>query len=387
MVNHVCVRRSLVKVSDERPICKRQSGPKRISEPSCAGVSAIFAVVDTPLHNRLDRASLVHRLDRDQRERTTLSLYRYAKVDNPDFLRDHLFATWQPLGVLGRIYVSGEGINAQLSVPTEHFGDFRNSLEAIDWLQGVRLNIAIEGDDKSFLKLIIKVRDKIVADGLDDDGFDVTDCGKHVSAEEFNALAEQPDTVVVDMRNHYESEVGHFRGAILPAAETFRDEIREVEDLLADRKDQNIVLYCTGGIRCEKASAYLKHKGFPNVHQLEGGIIEYVRQVKEHGLNNRFRGVNFVFDERMAERVSDDVVAECHHCGTACDTMVNCANPACNVLMVQCPGCAESMAGTCGSECQEFLTLPEEEQKTRRSGLRPEHRTLRQPGSARQAED
>ena len=348
---------------------------------------AIFAVVDKPLHNRLDRASLVNRLDQDGRERTTLSLYRYAKVDNPEFFRDHLFSTWQPLGVLGRIYVSGEGINAQLSLPTEAMNAFQHSLDAIDWLRGVRLNIAIDGDDKSFLKLIIKVRDKIVADGLDDDSFDVTDCGKHVSAGEFNALAQEPDTVVVDMRNHYESEVGHFKGAILPAAETFRDEIREVEDLLADRRDKNIVLYCTGGIRCEKASAYLKHKGFPNVHQLEGGIIEYVRQVKEQGLDNRFRGVNFVFDERLAERVSDDVVAECHHCGTACDTMVNCTNPACNVLMVQCPACADAMTGTCSTDCQEFIALPEEEQKQRRAGVKSPCRTLRQPDSARRAAD
>ena len=112
---------------------------------------------------------------------------------------------------------------------------------------------------------------------------------------------------------------------------------REVEALLDDKRDENIVLYCTGGIRCEKASAYLKHKGFPNVHQLEGGIIEYVRQVRTQGLDNQFQGVNFVFDERMAERVSEDVVAECHQCGTACDHVTNCANAACNVLMVQCP--------------------------------------------------
>ena len=252
------------------------------------------------MHNLLDRDSLVNKLDQESRERTTLSLYRYAKVANAQFLRDHLFATWQPLGVLGRIYVSSEGINAQLSLPTAHLEDFRQSCTNIDWLGGVRLNIAIEGDPKSFLKLIIKVRDKIVADGLDDDTFDVTDCGKHVSAKEFNALSNQDDTIVVDMRNHYESEVGHFKGAILPAAETFRDEIQEVEDLLSDRKEKNIVLYCTGGIRCEKASAYLKHKGFPNVHQFEGGIIEYTRQVKSEGLNNHFKGVNFVFDERMA---------------------------------------------------------------------------------------
>lgn len=338
------------------------------------------------LHNRMDRNSLEQQLERDGRARTTLSLYRYGHVANPDFFRDHLFSVWQPLGVLGRIYVSGEGINAQLSLPTENLDAFRTTLDHIDWLRGVRLNIAIEGDDKSFLKLIIKVRDKIVADGLDDDAFDATDCGVHVSASEFNTLAQDPDTIVVDMRNHYESEVGHFKGAILPAAETFRDEIREVEDLLEAQRDQNIVLYCTGGIRCEKASAYLKHKGFPNVHQLEGGIIEYVRQVKEQGLENRFRGVNFVFDERLAERVSDDVVATCHHCGTACDAITNCVNAACNVLMVQCPSCAEQMTGTCSPECKAFVALPPDEQKTRRSGTRPERRTFHAPEAARRAD-
>jgi len=342
--------------------------------------------VERALHNRLDRTSLEHQLEQDGRERTTLSLYRYGHVANPPFFRDHLFSVWQPLGVLGRIYVSGEGINAQLSLPTEELEAFRQTLDHINWLKGVRLNIAIEGDDKSFLKLIIKVRDKIVADGLDDGAFDVTDCGVHVSAAEFNQLAQSPDTVVVDMRNHYESEVGHFKGAILPASETFRDEIREVEDLLDAQRDQNIVLYCTGGIRCEKASAYLKHKGFPNVHQLEGGIIEYVRQVKEQGLENRFRGVNFVFDERLAERVSDDVVATCHHCGTACDAITNCVNAACNVLMVQCPDCAEKLTGTCSSECQDFVALPPDAQKAQRSGTRPQRRTLRAPDSARRAE-
>ncbi len=296
---------------------------------SYATVRAIFVTVEKEsLHNRWDKNTLLEQLEQDGRPRTTLSLYRYAKVANPVFLRNHLFSVWEPLGVRGRIYVSAEGINAQLSFPTEHLRAFRSTLEDIDWLRGIRLNIAIEGDDKSFLKLIIKVRDKIVADGLDDASFDVTDCGRHVSADEFNALASQPDTVIVDMRNHYESEVGHFKGAVLPASGTFRDEIKEVEQLLEDKKGENILLYCTGGIRCEKASAYLKHKGFPHVHQLEGGIIEYVRQVREQGLENQFRGVNFVFDERMAERVSDDVVAECHQCGTACDTVVNCANAA-----------------------------------------------------------
>ena len=351
-----------------------------------AAVRRIFAVVERPLHNRLDRNTLERKLEREGRERTTLSLYRYAHIGNPQFFRDHLFSVWQPLGVLGRIYVSAEGINAQLSLPTAHMDAFQQSLDDVDWLRGIRLNIAIEGDNKSFLKLIVKVRDKIVADGLDDSTFDVTDCGKHVSAAEFNALAQAPDTVVVDMRNHYESEVGHFKGAILPAAETFREEIREVEDLLDDQRDRNIVLYCTGGIRCEKASAYLKHKGFPNVHQLEGGIIEYVRQVKEQGLDNRFRGVNFVFDERLAERVSEDIVSECHHCGAPNDTVTNCANAACNVLMVQCPQCADAMNGTCSTDCADFMALPSDQQKAKRSGNRPTRRTLRAPNTARKAD-
>ena len=347
---------------------------------------AIFVAVSKHhLHNKWDKETLLNNLEQDGRPRTTLSFYRYAKVANPDFLRNHLFSVWSTMGVLGRIYVSNEGINAQLSLPTEELEAFRGALENIDWLRNTRLNIAIEGNDKSFLKLIIKVRDKIVADGLNDDGFDVTDCGQHVSAEEFNALASQPDTVIVDMRNHYESEVGHFKGAVLPASETFRDEIKEVEALLEEKRNENIVLYCTGGIRCEKASAYLKHKGFPNVHQLEGGIIEYARQVKTQGLDNQFKGVNFVFDERMAERISDDVVAECHQCGTACDHMTNCANAACNVLMVQCPACADTMNNTCGSACKGFVALPSEVQKAQRQGTRPERRTLRQPLKARTA--
>jgi len=194
------------------------------------------------LHNKWDKETLLNKLEQDGRPRTTLSFYRYAKVANPDFLRNHLFSAWSAVGVLGRIYVSYEGINAQLSLPSEEFEAFRSTLEDIDWLRNTRLNIAIEGNDKSFLKLIIKVRDKIVADGLNDGGFDVTDCGQHVSAEEFNALASQPDTVIVDMRNHYESEVGHFKGAVLPASETFRDEIKEVESLLEEKRDENIVL-------------------------------------------------------------------------------------------------------------------------------------------------
>jgi UPF0176 protein len=249
----------------------------------------------------------------------------------------------EPLGVLGRIYVSSEGINAQVSVPDEQFTLFKEQLDSIDFLRDLRLNRAIEDKPVSFYKLAIKIRSKIVADGISDPNFDVTNSGRHLKAEEFNLLTDRDDVVVVDMRNHYESEVGHFENAILPDVDTFREQLPVVEDLLSEKKETPVVMYCTGGIRCEKASAYLKYRGFKEVYQLEGGIIEYSRRVNQLGLKNKFRGKNFVFDNRLGERITTDVIAECHICGTACDDHTNCANPACNLLLIMCPSCVEKL--------------------------------------------
>ena len=242
-------------------------------------------------------------------------------------------------------------------------------MDSISFLKGVRLNIAIEQDNKSFLKLKIKVRDKIVADGLNDAAFDVTDSGTHLKAKDFNSLIAQDDTILVDMRNHYESEIGHFDGAITPDVDTFRDSLPIIaEDIKEHKQSKNLVMYCTGGIRCEKASAYFKHKGFKNVYQLEGGIIEYVRQIKEENLENKFKGKNFVFDHRRSERVSEDVISKCHQCGKPCDTHVNCANEACHLLFIQCQSCKEQLESCCTIECQKINSLPFEEQKELRKG-------------------
>jgi len=321
------------------------------------------------LYNTLSAKQRAALIDAAGDERLTLSFYTYAHIGNPQVLRDHLFISWNALDVLGRIYVAHEGVNAQLSVPAPKFDAFKAHLDSIDFLNGIRLNIAIEQDNKSFLKLKVKVRSKIVADGLNDDTFDVTNKGVHVNAAEFNALTNQNDTIVVDMRNHYESEIGHFEGAITPDVDTFRDSLPIIEeDLSKHKEDKNLVMYCTGGIRCEKASAYFKHKGFKNVYQLEGGIIEYARQVKDQGLENKFIGKNFVFDERRSEAISEDVIARCHQCGTPCDTHVNCANEACHLLFIQCPSCAEKFDNCCSSVCAEIVALPEAEQKALRKG-------------------
>ncbi|NRA93763.1 MAG: rhodanese-related sulfurtransferase, partial [Psychroserpens sp.] len=178
-----------------------------------------------------------------------------------------------------------------------------------------------------------------------------------------------PNTVLVDMRNHYESEIGHFKNAITPDVDTFRESLDLIEqDLKAHKEDKNLVMYCTGGIRCEKASAYYKHKGFKKVFQLEGGIINYVRQVNDKQLENKFIGKNFVFDQRRSERISEDVIAKCHQCGSPADTHTNCANEACHLLFIQCEECKKKMDNCCSSKCQEIIKLPYEEQKALRKG-------------------
>ena len=321
------------------------------------------------LHNKINNDELKQQLLASDEKRVTLSFYQYAHIDNPKSFRNQIYVDWSALGVFGRIYIAREGVNGQISVPEANFEAFKAKMYSIPFLDGIRLNIAIEDDGKSFYKLKIKVRDKILADGLDDDTFDVTKKGVHLNAEGFNEITNQEDTVIIDMRNHYESEVGHFNGAICPDVETFRESLPLIEDMLEEHREKNIVMYCTGGIRCEKASAYFKHKGFEKVFQLNGGIIEYARQVEEKGLENKFKGKNFVFDERMGERISEEVIAKCHQCGAPCDHHVNCANDACHILFLQCDACAEKYQNCCSKKCSDFNALPEEQQKELRKTL------------------
>ena len=321
------------------------------------------------LYNKLSAIQRAEFIDNAGEERLTISFYKYHHIKNTQVFRDHLFIAWNDLDVLGRIYLAKEGINAQLSIPAPRFNEFKAQLDSIVFLQNIRLNIAIEHDNKSFLKLKVKVRDKIVADGLDDDSFDVTDIGTHLKAKEFNEIIEDENTILVDMRNHYESEIGHFKGAITPDVDTFRDSLDIIEeDLKEHKEDKNLVMYCTGGIRCEKASAYYKHKGFKNVYQLEGGIIEYTRQAEAQGLENKFIGKNFVFDLRIGERISDDVISKCHQCGTPCDVHTNCNNVGCNLLFIQCESCKKETNNCCSEDCSKIAALSFEEQKELRKG-------------------
>ncbi len=314
------------------------------------------------LHNKLDRNTLIRQLNEESFSRKTLSFYRYVKIKNPKEFRDSLYEKWVSLNCFGRIYIAHEGINAQMSVPEHNWQGFINQLKDWEEFKNIGFKIAIEDDGKSFFKLSIKVRNQIVADGLTMQDYDVTNVGKHLDAKSWNDLMEREKSIVVDMRNYYESEIGHFPGSILPQSETFREELPEVLDMLKGKENNPVLLYCTGGIRCEKTSSFLKHHGFQDVNQLHGGIIDYVRQVHEEGLENKFKGKNFVFDERLGESISNDVISNCHQCGEPNDTHVNCSNKSCNLLFIQCKKCQDETELTCSSECQKIINLPEEEQ-------------------------
>ena len=320
------------------------------------------------LYNKYDKKTLLKKIEREPFKRITISFYQYAIIENPANWRDELYENLEKINVLGRIYIAKEGINAQINCPEPNFENLKNYLNTFPFLKDIRLNIAVEHNNKSFVKLAIKVRDKIVADGIEDPNFKIDQRGKYLLAEAFNKMSDDPDTIVIDMRNHYEYEVGHFENAIEIPSDAFRDQLPMAVDMMKDNKDKNIIMYCTGGIRCEKASAYMLYNGFPNVYHIEGGIIHYTNTTKEKNIPNKFIGKNFVFDERLGERITKDIIAKCHQCGEACDNHTNCINPACHLLFIQCKSCSGKYEGCCTEECKEFIHLPFEEQKEIRKG-------------------
>jgi len=321
------------------------------------------------LHNRVSNEELKQKLLRENEPRITISFYRYFPIPDPLLFRDHLYKHLSDLKVFGRIYVAHEGINAQISVPVSKLDAMQSFLYSIEQFSGLRLNIAVDDDGKSFWVLKIKVRQKIVADGINDPSFDMNNRGRYVNAESMNELLADSSTIVVDMRNHYEYEVGHFVKALEVPSDTFRDQLPMAVEMLKGNENKNIIMYCTGGIRCEKASAYMLHRGFKNVFHLEGGIINYAREIKEKGLESKFTGKNFVFDNRLGERITEDIIALCHQCGKPCDMHTNCKNNGCHLLFIQCSECATAYDGCCSKECRDTVNMPEERQKEIRKGI------------------
>ena len=317
------------------------------------------------LFNRIDKEDLKLALSRETFDRMTASFYHYVNLSSPDDLRDQLYMKWNQMGVFGRVYIASEGINAQVSIPEHNWEKFSRYLDSIPEFKGISIKRALQ-EGSSFYKLKIKVRNELVAYGVSEEFYDMDRVGKHLSAEEYNFAIDRTDSVVVDMRNYYESEIGHFDNALIPNVETSKELLPEVKRLLRGKENDKILLYCTGGIRCEKASSYLLHNGFKDVNQLQGGIIQYAHDIKKKGIDSKFKGKNFVFDDRLGERVTDDIISSCHLCGDSCDDHTDCKNDACHILFIQCEKCNESLNGCCSKECMEFASLPIDDQKVLR---------------------
>ena len=314
------------------------------------------------LYNKINSEELKFALANEPFERITASFYKYVDISVPNELRDELYEVWNQMGVFGRVYIADEGINAQVSNPQQNWEMFKDSVRNNVLFRDVKIKKAIQ-EGSSFYKLKIKVRKELVAYDVPKESYDMRKVGKHLTASEYNLALNREDSTVVDMRNYYESEIGRFENAIIPDVETSKELLPEVKNLLKGKENEKILLYCTGGIRCEKASSYLIKSGFKDVSQLQGGIIQYAHDIKRNNMKSKFRGKNFVFDDRLGERITDDVLAFCHICGDSCDDHTDCKNQACHILFIQCEKCSKLYNGCCSKDCDDFASLPESEQR------------------------
>lgn len=306
-----------------------------------------------------------------------VSFYKFVDLERPELIAGLLERAWSWMGVKGRIYVASEGVNAQLAVPDETLSDFQDAMKGV-WIErgesvippeiaGVFLNVdkMVHNVEQPFEKLNVRAREKILADGFDKP-LDWNKSGREVSPEEWHqVLTEQSDDVVVlDCRNGYESGVGRFEGAEPLNTSTFRDSWDELEKRLqGEDRSKKLLTYCTGGIRCVKVNAFLEQKlGFTNTGRLQGGIVSYAKKLRETGRlsESKFKGVNHVFDGRMGEVITNDLLDRCINCGQLSNIQTDCANVSCprpfdSRMFVQCTECASDLKGACSDECQDVI--------------------------------
>lgn len=285
-----------------------------------------------------------------------LLYYKYVEIVDPEyFARKHL-KFCKSLDLKGRVLVGEEGINGTVSGPIEdterYMKELRNDPRFAD------MEFKIDGAEAhTFKKMHVRARNEIVSLRLDEDINPNELTGNYLEPREFMSALERDDVIVIDARNDYEYDIGHFRNAIRPNIKAFRELPEWIEENLADQKDKKVLTYCTGGIRCEKFSGYLKKKGFNDVSQLHGGIVTYGKDPEVQG--KYFDGKCFVFDDRLAVDVNqtDDkkVVGKCYHCKADAETYINCANVECDKLHIVCDECLESHSHYCSSDCEEHV--------------------------------
>ncbi len=283
-----------------------------------------------------------------------LLYYKYIDIDDPQAFRDQHFELCSSLGLRGRILVATEGINGTVSGTVEQTERYMEFMRSDARFSDMVFKIE-KSEEHAFKKLKIKVKPEIVNLSLDEDLNPNQITGKHLSPKEFLETLQQDDVIILDARNTYEYDLGHFRGAIRPDIETFRELPKWVEENLSEHKDKKILTYCTGGIRCEKFSGFLVNEGFKDVSQLEGGIITYGYDPEVKGA--LWDGKCYVFDERISVPVNrtgeETVVGKCHHCGKPEERYVKCGNPECNKHLLLCEDCEHEHYRSCSQDCKD----------------------------------
>lgn len=282
----------------------------------------------------------------------TLLYYCYSPIAEAEqFAADHLNFC-KSIGLVGRIIVADEGLNGTVSGTHEACKTYMDAIHADARFAKTEFKID-EVPEPSFIKMHCRYKAEIVHSGLRDASIidPNKQTGKHLEPTEFRDMMNDEDVIVLDVRSNYEHNLGKFKNAITLDIDNFRDFPEQIEKL-AQYKDKKVMTYCTGGIKCEKASALLLHHGFNDVYQLHGGIIKYG---KEAG-GEDFEGKCYVFDNRVAvdvNTVNPKVISTCYNCGKTTPKMINCANPECNEHFTQCDECGEALHGCCSKECMD----------------------------------
>lgn len=281
-----------------------------------------------------------------------LLYYCYSPVENPDQYREEHHRLCLRLNLLGRVIIAAEGLNGTVSGRTADCDAYVTALRADPRFAGIDVKVD-EADGHTFHKLNVRVKNEIVHTDLAVDPRQQT--GIHLEPADFQLLKNDPDVVLVDMRSNYEYAVGKFRNAVTFDMENLRDlpdHVHEIEHL----KSRKIITYCTGGIKCEKASAYLLSQGFENVYQLHGGIIRYGLEAG----GEDFDGQCYVFDNRLTvsvNQVNPTVASICCRCEMPASRLVNCASPLCHNRVVLCESCGHEHGGTCTDACKDDPNL------------------------------
>lgn len=283
-----------------------------------------------------------------------LLYYKYVPIDDPESYKDEHLKFCKDLGLLGRIIVAPEGINGTVSGTYEQTQIYMDHLKADPRFEDIVFKID-EVEEHAFSKMFVRHKKELVTWRFEDDVDPNQLSGKRLSPKEFYEALQDEDVIVIDGRNDYEYEIGHFRGAIRPDVKASRDFPKWVRENISEFKDKKVLTYCTGGIRCEKFSGFLLQEGFQDVSQLEGGIVTYGKDDEVQG--KLWDGKLYVFDERISVPVNrteeDVVIATCYYCGKTEDRYVNCANPECNKQHVCCTECEVKHKRSCSKECLE----------------------------------